>query len=369
MILKDFGINQIAWSKHLLPLGISFFTFHQLSYLIDVYRGIKNPMTNILNYALYVLLFPQLVAGPIIRFNEISDSIIDRKQAINLDNFILGFIRFVFGLSKKILIANQAAIICDQYFSVNPNNLGTIDAWFGIIAYTVQIYFDFSGYSDMAIGLAKMMGFKFPENFNAPYIATSITDFWQRWHVSLSRWMKDYIYIPLGGNRVSKYKNYFNLVLVFIISGFWHGAAWNFLFWGLFHGLFLLIDKLFWLNISKKIPRFLNTLLTLFIVMHAWVLFRADNLKHAVNYFAAMYFESDGTFTYITHKIYIPTIIGILLILLSNIKYLNTFYNKLMMNDWEKYHHLAFIVAMPLFIISVSALVSNGFNPFIYFRF
>ncbi|HNZ43107.1 MAG TPA: MBOAT family O-acyltransferase, partial [Bacteroidales bacterium] len=248
-LLYSFGFTEIQWVKIALPIGISFFTFHEMSYVIDVYRGVKPPMKNILNYALYILFFPQLIAGPIIRFNEISDQIEDRRYQFTVDNHLLGFFRFVIGLAKKVLIANVLGEEADRIFALGFYDLTTPLAWLGVLAYAFQIYFDFSGYSDMAIGLARMMGFIFPENFNNPYISQSITEFWRRWHMSLSRWMRDYLYISLGGNRVSVPRMYFNLAFVFLISGFWHGAEWNFIFWGAFHGLFLILDRLFLLKL------------------------------------------------------------------------------------------------------------------------
>lgn len=238
------GCKTIEIATIALPIGISFFTFHELSYMIDVYRGIKPPMKKITDYALYILLFPQLIAGPIIRFNEISDQIQQRNQSNWINNCYDGLFRFTIGLAKKVFIANVLGKQVDDIFNLLDYQMDFLLAWTGILAYTFQIYFDFSGYSDMAIGLAKMMGFKFPENFNMPYIAKNITDFWNRWHMSLSRWMRDYLYIPLGGNKVHSYKKYINLWIVFLISGLWHGAEWNFIIWGAYHGFFLTLDKL-----------------------------------------------------------------------------------------------------------------------------
>src|ERR1700751_3147654 len=276
VFLESLGLHSLSLLHVALPIGISFFTFHQLSFIIDVYRGVKPPMKKISDYALYILLFPQLIAGPIIRYNEISDQIEGRDKRFNVDEVLLGFLRFAIGLAKKVLIANVLGKETDRIFALPDTELDFILSWMGAITYTFQIYFDFSGYSDMAIGLAKMMGFTFPVNFNNPYIAQSITDFWRRWHISLSRWMRDYLYIPLGGNKVSGVRLYFNLWVVFLISGFWHGAEWTFILWGAYHGFFLAVERLFLLKITAKIGVFLRVLFTFFTVLFGWVLFRAQ---------------------------------------------------------------------------------------------
>ena len=239
--LNSIGLEQVGWTSVALPIGISFYTFQTLTYSIDVYRRIHEPLKKVSDYLLYIMAFPQMIAGPIVRFTHIADQIVKRKDT--LDDKLVGFYRFCIGLAKKVLIANVMAEQADLIFSSNLNELTTPMAWIGMIAYTFQIYFDFSGYSDMAIGLGRMMGFRFPENFNAPYISTSITEFWRRWHMTLSGFMRDYLYIPLGGSRVnSNGRLYFNLALVFLLSGLWHGASWNFVIWGAFHGFFLILD-------------------------------------------------------------------------------------------------------------------------------
>jgi len=251
-ILGYFGFNHVQWVKVILPIGISFFTFQKLTYSVDVYRKVHTPLKKVTDYALYILMFPQLIAGPIVRFNEIADRIEDRRKFETIDNKLLGFFRFAIGLAKKVLIANVMGAEADRIFAMNADDMTTPIAWIGVIAYAFQIYFDFAGYSDMAIGIGKMIGFSFPENFNNPYISQSISEFWRRWHLTLSRWMKDYLYIPLGGNRVAtKRRLYFNLWIVFLISGLWHGAAWTFIIWGAFHGLFLILDRLFLLKFFK----------------------------------------------------------------------------------------------------------------------
>jgi alginate O-acetyltransferase complex protein AlgI len=238
-ILHSAGIQTLSWTKLVLPIGISFYTFETLTYVVDVYRGVHKPLKNFWDYQLYIILFPKLIAGPIIRFHEFADQVYDHADHETIDNKLRGFYRFLIGLGKKVLIANAVGLAANKIFALPAEQLGTMQAWFGALAYTFQIYFDFSGYSDMAIGLGLMMGFRFPENFNNPYTALSITDFWRRWHITLGAWMREYLYIPLGGNRVkSKGRLYLNLWLVFLASGLWHGAAWGFIIWGAYHGLF-----------------------------------------------------------------------------------------------------------------------------------
>ncbi|NUM42144.1 MAG: MBOAT family protein [Leptospiraceae bacterium] len=259
LLQKNFPLPKI-----ILPIGISFFTFHKVSYTIDIYYKKSKPLKKISDYLLYILLFPQLIAGPIIRFNEIRDQILDRKNLENWDNRLKGLIRFCIGLARKVLIANVLGKEADKIFSLNEPELSFFLAWMGILAYTFQIYFDFAGYSDMALGLGKMMGFQFPENFQFPYTSGSITEFWRRWHITLGNWMRDYIYIPLGGNLVSKFQTYLNLWAVFLFSGLWHGASWNFVFWGAYHGLFISLEKFFKSPKEKEKKNFTKVLKVLF---------------------------------------------------------------------------------------------------------
>ena len=269
-----------------LPIGISFFTFHAISYVVDVKRGHATAQKNPVHAAVYLLLFPQLIAGPIIRYHEIADQLAARR--VTWDDFAYGVRRFLIGLGKKVLIADIVAAPCDGIFALPPGQLTTTLAWIGIACYTLQIYFDFSGYSDMAIGLAAMFGFRFPENFDYPYVARSIQEFWRRWHLSLSRWFRDYLYVPLGGNRAGAVRTYANLVTVFFLCGLWHGASWNFVVWGLFHGTFLVIERLGLGKALERAPRAAAHVYTLVVVVISWVLFRADTLTHAVAYLAAM---------------------------------------------------------------------------------
>src|SRR5262249_27762906 len=269
-----------------LPLGISFFTFHALSYVIDVYRREVPALKNPINFALYISFFPQSIAGPIVRYNDVASQLTDR--VVTLEGFAQGIRRFIIGLAKKMIIANTLAFPADAIFNLPTSELTWRLSWLGIICYTFQIYFDFSGYSDMAIGLAKMFGFQFKENFNYPYIAASVTDFWRRWHISLSTWYRDYLYIPLGGNRHGKARLYFNLVTVFFLCGLWHGASWTFILWGLFHGTFLVLERMGLGQLLEKAWAPVRHLYALLVVMVGWVLFKATTFSQALAYLGAM---------------------------------------------------------------------------------
>ena len=299
-----------------LPIGISFFTFQGMSYIIDIYRNDGKVNKNIFSVALYISFFPQLVAGPIIKYKTIDEQIRVRKESI--DYFSYGINRFVIGLGKKIIISDMLGAISNNIFLLaNSSGIDMITAWIGAICYTLQIYFDFSGYSDMAIGLGHLFGFKFPENFNYPYISRSITEFWRRWHISLSTWFKEYLYIPLGGNRRGNV--YFNLFVVFLVTGLWHGASWNFVIWGLWHGMFMIIERVIRNeNWYKKIPSFIKIFITLFIVIIGWVLFKATTLEEGLKYLSIMFGLSNFsniTFEYtyfISRKFIVLIIIGII---------------------------------------------------------
>ncbi|MFC2121926.1 MBOAT family O-acyltransferase, partial [Bacteroidota bacterium] len=274
--LELLGFQNVKWTNVALPIGISFYTFQTLTYSIDVYRKAHTPLNKITDYLLYIMSFPQMIAGPIVRFNTIADQITSRTETI--DKKLIGFYRFTIGLAKKVLIANVMGEQTDIIMNGNIAGLDAGAAWLGLFAYTFQIYFDFSGYSDMAIGLGKMMGFSFPENFNSPYTSTSISEFWRRWHMTLGGFMRDYLYIPLGGSKVStKSRLFFNLWIVFLLSGLWHGASWNFIVWGAYHGLFLILDRIFLIKFLNKIGRIPGTLITFFVVIMGWVVFRLEN--------------------------------------------------------------------------------------------
>lgn len=361
-----------TWLEIALPIGISFFTFQKISYTLDVYRGTNKPLQSLLDYSLYVLLFPQLIAGPIVRYNEIASEIEDRSENDTIDYKLLGLFRFGVGLAKKVLIANVLGETAEQFFVVDAGSLSALQAWFGVLLYAFQIYFDFSGYSDMAIGIGKILGFNFPENFNFPYVASSITDFWRRWHLTLSRWMRDYLYIPLGGNKVSNGKLYFNLVLVFVVSGLWHGASWNFLLWGVFHGSFLILDRLFLRGLLSKLGKYPSVLLTFVVVVLGWVLFKTDDLSHATTYYTSMFFQGNSTAlidvpSQTIFVLVIAVISSFFALIPSFEKRLNDKLNVKILN--ANYVPLLAISTFFLITISLVYVSASGFNPFIYFRF
>ena len=371
-LVANWGANGVAWTKVALPIGISFFTFKKLSYCIDVYRNTHKPFTKITDYGLFILLFPELIAGPIVRFNEIADQIIDRKDQETIDNKFLGLFRFIIGLSKKVLIANVLGAEADKIFALDANTINTPLAWIGILAYTFQIYFDFSGYSDMAIGLAKMIGFKFPENFDNPYVSQSITEFWRRWHITLGRWMRDYLYIPLGGNKVkSKSRLYFNLGLVFFLSGLWHGASWNFIIWGCFHGLFLIADRVFLLSVYEKIGRIPSTIITFIIVMVGWVFFKTESLSHAISFIRKMFvFDFSSYPVYFEMNFWTMLILAIVFSFSGGFSKIQRIQHDVLFYQYSmrRLFFMSFI-CLVLFIVCVAAITSSGFNPFIYYRF
>ena len=356
----SFTIVQDSFYKNIyLPLGISFFTFHSLSYLIDTYRKLNKPFRNFIDLSLYISFFPQLIAGPIVRFHEISDQI--KNRTITIDGFSYGVERFIIGLGKKVIIANTLAVPVDQIFALPENELTTTLAWTATILYSLQIFYDFSGYSDMAIGLARMFGFRFPENFNYPYSSTSFKEFWSKWHITLSKWFKDYLYIPLGGNKMGGVITIRNLFIVFILCGIWHGASWNFLLWGLYHGIFLSLERI---SIFKRILNFnkpLSHFYFLFFITLSWVLFRANNIEHAIDIYKTLF---DFNFTdfnllsyYLDNYIIFCSILGIIFIFPHT-----SIFNKI-------HRPIFFIYLYVIFFLSVMLLSVDTYNPFIYFRF
>ncbi|MFT5336371.1 MAG: alginate O-acetyltransferase complex protein AlgI [Sphingobacteriales bacterium] len=359
------------WMEVALPIGISFYTFQKLSYTIDVYAKRNEPLKSMVDYFLYIMLFPQMIAGPIVRYQEIAGQLKDRKEG--MDDRIMGLFRFAIGLGKKVLIANVLAQKADFVFSLNYADLSPGMAWLGLVFYALQIYFDFAGYSDMAIGLGRMMGFRFPENFNNPYISQSISEFWRRWHITLGRWMKDYLYIPLGGSQVSStFRLYFNLWIVFLVSGFWHGASWNFLIWGAYHGLFLIADRLFLDKLGKYISKFGRIALTLFFTLLGWVFFRVTDFSDSLQFFASLFGQTTGT---IGVSISTKEMSVFALAMVFSLWYLiPTVKNKLDgILNLEKIGLRQMTLLVPVIIVcfylSISSLMNADFNPFIYFRF
>ena len=362
------GIEAFDWIDVALPIGISFFTFQKISYILDIYFNKGKPLKQLTDYALYILLFPQLIAGPIIRFHEIAAQIKDRSAALNMENRINGLFRFSIGLSKKVLIADQLGIEVDRVFNSGLAEIGTGEAWIIIIAYAFQIYFDFSGYSDMAIGIGKTLGFKIPENFNFPYISKSITEFWRRWHITLSNWMKDYLYIPLGGNRKGQTRTYVNLAIVFLLSGLWHGTSWNFVLWGAYHGFFLILDRLFLLKLLRKGGQIISVVFIFVLTLIGWVLFRANTLGEAIIYLERMFSFTPSTLNYSLSFlviIWISTIFAFLPLFGGNVKKLNKIFETQSTTSlgWKTF------ICILLLIICMSEITVSNFNPFIYFRF
>ncbi len=355
----------------LLPIGISFYTFQSMSYTIDVYRKQVAANSNIINYACYVCMFPQLVAGPIIRYKDVAASLV--KRTINSQDVSLGIERFIIGLGKKMIIANTLAVPADQIFGLPSSELSFNVAWFGAFCYTLQIYFDFSGYSDMAIGLGRMMGFRFAENFNYPYIARSVQEFWRRWHISLSTWFRDYLYIPLGGNKKGTPRLFLNLIIVFVLCGFWHGAEWTFLAWGIYHGFFLVMERL---GHNLKLPSKIGVIkhfYTMVVIIIGWVLFRAENLDWAISCISSMLggaaeHASTAMSPYLNRPVRLAFIAGLIfstpIYKLFEIKILSS--NQRLLFSLETVRTFLLISIMTF---CVTLLALNTHNPFIYFRF
>lgn len=366
-LLRTLGIiDQIHWIAVVLPIGISFVVFHKISYVVDIYRETLEPFRNIIDFFLYILFFPQLIAGPIVRFHEIAEQILSREHT--RARFLEGIWRFSIGLGRKVIIANTLGSIADKIFQMPPDSLNIITSWIGILFYTFQIYYDFSGYSDMAIGLGKMFGFELPENFNRPYIAMSITEFWHRWHMSLSRFFKDYLYIPLGGNRCSKARNYVNLWLVFLLCGFWHGANWTFIIWGVYHGFLLIIEKVYLLKKLSTIPAYARNIFTFLLVMIGWVFFRSETITNALYYLRSMFSIGENAFVLLTEiDIKVITIL-IFVMIFTFIKSANLQFTRNIIND-QNLRILKWCASLLVLIYSCSLLSTQTFNPFIYFRF
>lgn len=372
VVLEALGLPTWGLDPVHLPIGISFFTFQAMSYVIDIYRGDAEVQRNPVNSALYIALFPQLIAGPIVRYHHIDQQLRERTHSIDL--FAGGVVLFVIGLGKKMLIANPMGEVSDQIFAIPAGELTATLGWMGAIAYTLQIYFDFSGYSDMAIGLGRMFGFQFLINFNYPYISRSMREFWRRWHISLSRWFRDYLYIPLGGNRVSHRRVYFNLLVVFFLCGLWHGASWNFVIWGLIHGAFLAGERTFLGRWVSQIWRPMQHLYVLMVVVCAWVFFRAETLPYALHYLKAMFGFGHGEG--IVHHVAMYADPITVLIAVCGIIGSTPMWPAVRRHvsdlgpGWRAVVDTAMIGALLLVIFGASLHLAAGtHNPFIYFRF
>ena len=383
----DFIIKSLndLWGTHFsllgiaLPIGISFYTFQAMSYMIDVYRGRVSAQHNFFDFAMYICMFPQLIAGPIVRYEQVEGQIKERK--ITSGNVALGLQRFIIGLGKKVLLANQIGSLWDKIYTMDVSEISVLSAWLGAFAYTFQIYFDFSGYSDMAIGMGQMLGFKFPENFNYPYMSKSITEFWKRWHITLGQWFKEYVYIPLGGNRKGMEVQIVNLFIVWSLTGLWHGAGWNFLIWGLYYFVILLMEKLFLHKLLDKLPGIFSHIYSIFIIVVGWVIFACDNFDKLGIYIKALFGMGvsvvKGTDIYLC---YTNAILFIILIFASTnipVKLISFVKKKLMlklkgfMSAFCK--NIGFWCCAVFYLIilalSIALIIGETYNPFLYFRF
>ncbi len=376
--------SQMADANFPLLMGISFITFHRISYLVDCFKGTAAPSESIYDYALYIFLFPKLISGPTILYHDIDDQIHRRMYANSA--FLVGSFRFCIGFSKKVLIADPLGLVANRIFALPLNELSIWYAWAGAFAYTLQIYFDFSGYSDIAIGLGRMMGFRFPENFNRPYTSLSITEFWRRWHITLSGWMRLYLYIPLGGNRVSKTRTLVNLWIVFLISGFWHGANWTFVVWGAYHGLFLCIEK-YASEVApaakKYLPSFIRFPATMIIVLFGWVIFRSATLSYAINFMKVMVGFSKPQsclqpwgLLFGNRELFLLVIGSIIVFFKVPGKHLrlpawfsSAWSESMTIGGGRVQIFTTFLATIVLFLYSVMAMLSSEYVPFLYFRF
>ena len=344
--------------KITLPLGISFYTFQTMSYTIDVFLGKVKAEKNIINFGAFVCLFPQLIAGPIVKYIDISKEL--KNRDINLDEIQEGIRLFILGLGSKVLIANNIGSLWNEVETMGFNNISTILAWMGIIAFSLQIYFDFNGYSLMAIGLGKILGFNFPNNFNYPYESRSITEFWRRWHITLGQWFKQYVYIPLGGNRLGRARTYFNLFIVWFLTGFWHGASYNFILWGLYFFILICMEKNGLLNLLNK-HKLISHIYTIFFILVGWVLFAVIDLNQIINFFKKMFiFNAGNEWIYYLRNYIITYTIAIIF----STSFLKKIYNKFVKNNI-----VDTIILITIFLLSIAYLVDSSYNPFLYFRF
>lgn len=356
-----------------LPIGISFYTFQTMSYSIDIYRGNVLPQKNPITLALYVSLFPQLIAGPIVRYETIAKELQNRIHSLPL--FAEGARLFIIGLGKKVLLANNIGLLWNEIQAQNSSDLTILTAWLGIIAFAFQIYFDFSGYSDMAIGLGKMFGFNFPRNFHYPYISKSITEFWRRWHISLGMWFRDYVYIPLGGNRKGKVRLYINILVVWSLTGFWHGASWNFLLWGLYFGLFIIIEKAGLQKTMSKLHPIFQHMYFIVSILVGWVLFAFEDFKTGAYYLKIMFGFTDHHLINSQFIYYLYTnIVLIIILVIAATPFMMTVHKNILKVDSGKTIHNVYSITLGLFsflilLISTAYLVDESFNPFLYFRF
>ena len=364
------GILPVHISYHALPLpiGISFYTFQILSYIIDIYRGNVKVQTNLPNFALYVTMFPQLIAGPIVQYADVDEQLASRE--VSRTKFGEGSMYFIRGLAKKVLLANTSGMIFTEVSGLAKGNIAVMTAWLGAFAYMFQIYFDFSGYSDMAIGLGKMFGFEFNMNFNYPYVSKSITEFWRRWHISLSSWFRDYVYIPLGGNRVSKIKHIRNLLIVWFLTGLWHGAAWNFVAWGLYYGVILIIEKYLLSPVLDRLPDVVRHIYSIVLVVIGWVLFFSSSFGQAADYIRVMFGAGAHGFAD-RESMYLLTsnLILWLILIFGSTPLVHFRYEHMLRTKKWNTTIINSVVYAALFIVCIAYLVTETYNPFLYFRF
>lgn len=367
-IINNTGLAKIPLIDIALPIGISFYTFQAISYIADVYKGTTKAQKNVVNFAMYVSMFPQLIAGPVVRYGQVEKEISSRK--LSSENTAPGIQKFITGLGKKVIFANQAGELWKEISSVPSSGNTVLLAWLGAIAYTFQIYFDFSGYSDMAVGMGQMLGFNFPENFNYPYQAKSITDFWRRWHISLSTWFKEYVYIPLGGSRKGFARQVLNLFIVWALTGLWHGAAWNFVIWGIYFFILLFIEKCFLLKLLEKIPKALCHLYALFFIVTGWVIFACGDITSPSSYIKALAGINVPFFNnYAVYKLY-TSILLLLIMAAASTKLPVYILDKLASRlNGTICFWIKAVFTFIILITSMALLISGSYNPFLYFRF
>ena len=368
------GFEVGPWVEIALPLGISFFTFHKISYVVDVYRGVSAPAARFDLCLLYICLFPHLIAGPIVRYRDVDQQLVERHHTV--DRFLSGVCRFCLGMAKKVLVANVLAETADKVFDAPAASLHPAIAWVGVLAYSFQIYFDFSGYSDMAIGLGRMFGVEFLENFDRPYLSRNFTEFWQRWHMSLTRFMRDYLFFPLGGNRLGAVRGYVNLWIVFLLSGLWHGAAWTFVVWGAYQGLFLSLDRLFWGRVVERLPRFVSVGITFLLLNVGWAFFRSPDIAHALAFLSHLFVASvpaEGTAPLLmarvlSHRGLATMIVAAFICFLPGLPRVGLAFEHATTREDTRLVP-ATVLGLVLLVLSFFSLANSAYNPFIYFRF
>jgi alginate O-acetyltransferase complex protein AlgI len=367
LALSPFGPHKIALLHLALPIGVSFVVFEKITYLVDTWRGISRPAASFIDYCLFVLFFPKLLAGPILKYHEMKDQIA-APPAIEWSDLFGGFLRFARGIGRKLLIADPLGTFANQIFAADPATIGAGYAWLGLACFTLQIYFDFAGYSDMAIGLARTLGFRLKENFNSPYVSQSLTEFWRRWHISLTTWIRDYLYAPLGGNRRGEARTYINLWICFLASGLWHGASWNFVLWGAYNGLFLTLDRLFLREALQRCGAFVATGVTLFIVVIGWAIFRSEHTAHLAPFFAALFGNSTAsTALEIPPEVPLALVIGTVISLLPATQLYPWLVRLHEQHLWFRLITIALLLVV--YLLALARAFAVPFQPFIYFRF